>query len=401
MKGDSSSGTVFLRPGREKPVLQRHPWVFSGAIGRVDGEPLDGDIVTIVDRQGRFLARGYYNRHSQISVRLLSWVEDESLSGDFWRERIRASIARRSDLLVDPHTTACRLIYAESDLLPGLIADRYGDVLVLQALTLGIDRRKQDVAALLAELTSPSGIYERSDADVRTLEHLDPSCGPLWGDVPPGEILIKEFGHRFSVDVHAGQKTGFYLDQRINRQLLTHYAQGREVLNAFAYSGGFAVYARSAGAASVVNVDTSEPALDLARRNLELNGYQHGEDEYIVGDVFNVLRTFRDAGRQFDLIVLDPPKFAYSRSQVDGACRGYKDINLLALKLLRPEGILFTMSCTGLVSADLFQKVVFGAALDAHRDVQILQRLSQAPDHPILLTFPEGEYLKGLVCRVV
>jgi len=394
-------GTIILRPGREKPVLNRHPWIFSGAIGRIEGKPVDGDIVEVVDERHRFLARGYINRHSQITVRLLTWAEDEIPDRAFWRQRIQRALEGRRALLQDEATTAYRLIHAESDLLPGLVVDRYSDHLVVQALTLGIEQRKSEIVGILAELLQPEGIYERSDVDVREKEHLGPSTGLLWGKEPADLVEIRENGYCFQVDIKSGQKTGFYLDQRDNRQRLSGYSAGRSVLNAFAYTGSFTVYAAHCGAQQITNVDTSTEALALARSNMQRNGLGERNDEYVVGDVFAVLRQYRDEGRQFDLIILDPPKFAYSRSQVQAACRGYKDINLLAMQLLRPEGILFTMSCSGLVTADLFQKVVFGASVDAQRDVQILEKLSQGTDHPVLLTFPEGAYLKGLICRVL
>ncbi len=394
-------GMVILRPGRERPVLNHHPWIFSGAIGRIEGEPQDGDIVEVRDADKHFLATGYINRHSQITVRLLTWTAGEIPDQDFWRRRMRESVQRREDLLQNERTTAFRLIHAESDLLPGLVVDRYGEYLVIQSLTLGIERRKPEIVQILAELLQPRGIYERSDVDVRAKEHLRQSTGVLWGEEPPPIVEIQENGLCFLVDLKEGQKTGFYLDQRDNRRRLAHYSAGHSVLNAFAYTGGFAVCAASWGAGPIMSVDSSAEALSLARRNMDRNGQGDRGDEYLTGDVFHVLREFRDEGREFDLVILDPPKFAYSRSQLDSACRGYKDINLLAIKLLRPNGILFTMSCSGLVTPDLFQKVVFGASVDAGRDVQILERLSQATDHPVLLSFPEGEYLKGLVCRVL
>jgi len=394
-------GTIILRPGREKPVLNHHPWIFSGAIGRIEGKPVDGDIVEVVDERHRFLARGYINRHSQITVRLLTWVDDEIPDRAFWRQRIQRALEGRRALLQDEATTAYRLIHAESDLLPGLIVDCYCDHLVVQALTLGIEQRKSEIVGILAELLQPEGIYERSDVDVREKEHLGPSTGLLWGKEPPDLVEIRENGYCFQVDIKSGQKTGFYLDQRDNRQRLSSYSAGRSVLNAFAYTGAFGIYAAHCGAQQITNVDTSTEALALAHSNMQRNRLGERNDEYVVGDVFAVLRQYRGEGRQFDLIILDPPKFAYKRSQVQAACRGYKDINLLAMQLLRPEGILFTMSCSGLVTADLFQKVVFGASVDAQRDVQILERLSQAADHPVLLTFPEGDYLKGLICRVL
>ena len=394
-------GRVTLKPGRDKAVKNHHPWVFSGAIAQLEGDPADGDIADVVDADLQFLAKGYINRRSQIAVRLLSWSEDEPVDDAFWSRRVASSIERRHDLLNDGATTACRLIYAESDLLPGLVVDRYGDYLVVQVLTLGIERRRAEILRILAELMQPAGIFERSDVDVRQKEGLPQRVGLLWGEAPPRPLPILENGYRFQVDLGGGQKTGFYLDQRGNRARLGAYARGRRMLNAFAYTGGFAVYAAASGAESVVNVDTSADALAMARTNVAANAGEGRPDEYMVGDVFNVLRQFRAQGRSFDLIVLDPPKFAHSQGQVQAACRGYKDINLLAFQLMAPGGILFTMSCSGLVAPDLFQKVVFGASIDAHRDVQVLERLSQAADHPLLLTFPEGEYLKGLACRVL
>jgi 23S rRNA (cytosine1962-C5)-methyltransferase len=244
-------------------------------------------------------------------------------------------------------------------------------------------------------------VYERSDVDVRGLEGLPPATGTLYGEEPPPEYEILENGYRFLVDIVHGQKTGFYLDQRDNRSALARYAAGREMLNAFAYSGSFSVYAASSGAGPIVNLDASAEALDLARRNTALNGGDRDGDEYVRGDVFEVLRGYRDRGRAFDLIVLDPPKFAPTRKHVDRASRAYKDINLLAIKLLRPGGILFTFSCSGGIDALTFQKIVFGAALDARRDVQVVERMAQGSDHPVLLSFPESAYLKGLVCRVL
>jgi len=382
-------------------VANHHPWIFSGAIDHVEGTPSPGDVVRVVDSSGRFLARGYINRHSQIAIRLLTWEQDEDVDTALWRRRITRAIQYRQALVRSTETNAYRVIHAESDLLPGLIVDRYDDYLVFQALTKGIDCRKQHLVGILAELLAPRGIYERSDVDVRGKEHLASTSGLLWGEEPPEHLDIVENGHHFLVDVKHGQKTGFYLDQRDNRLRLTKYASGRSILNAFAYSGAFGIYAATAGAEKITNIDTSADALDLARSNLACNGLSSRTDEYIEGDVFEVLRQFRDDGRKFDLIILDPPKFAYTRSHIQKACRGYKDINMLAMQLLHPDGILFTMSCSGLISQDLFQKVVFGASVDAERDVQVIERLAQAADHPVLLTFPEGEYLKGLVCRVL
>ena len=420
---------VVLKRGREKPVLNRHPWIFSGAIKRIEGKVADGDVVEVADYRGLFLAQGYLNRRSQIVVRLLSWDEGEVVERDFWRRRLKRAVASRQALADDPSTNAYRLVNAESDLLPGLVLDRYGDHLVVQFLTLGIERWKAELVGLMADLLKPRGIYERSDVEVRKKEGLAQVSGLLHGEEPPDLVEVTENGHRFLVDIKTGHKTGFYLDQRENRQKLTRYCpvplvlgpctcrpwsfgprtkgtgqvprdQGQEVLNCFAYAGAFAVYAAAAGAGRITNVESSAEALELARRNMALNGLADRDDEYVEGDVFQVLREYRDQGRTFDLVILDPPKFAYSQHQVQSACRGYKDINLLAMQIIAPGGILFTFSCSGRVSPDLFQKVLFGASVDAGCDVQIIEKLSQASDHPILLAFPESEYLKGLVCRV-
>ncbi len=411
--------TLVLKPGREKPVLNRHPWVFSGAIGRLEGTAEPGDLVTIAANNGRPLAAAYYNPHSQIRARILTWDIHEPVDEAFWRGRLQRAIDGREPLANDSTTTAYRLVNAEADGLPGLIVDRYNDYLVVQCLTLGIDRRKEMLAGLLADLLQPAGIVERSDVDVRQKEGLGPVTQLLWGESPPESLIIQENGLSFVVDLWHGHKTGFYLDQRPNRAAVCRpaYIAGKEVLNVFAYTGGFAVYAAAGGAKQVTNIDSSVAVLEVAERNGALNngalnnGALNNEtmnneqneyigNEYIAGDAFEVLRYFREEGRRFDVVILDPPKFAYSQSGVERACRGYKDLNWLALGLIRPGGLLATFSCSGLVSADLFQKVVFGAAVDAHRDVQIIEQLAQGPDHPILLTFPESAYLKGFLCRV-
>ena len=395
---------VILKEGRDKAVRNRHPWVFSGAVARFTGDTRsmqDGEIVTVCDARGRFLARGYVNRQSQIVVRILSWDEDELIDGAFWHRRIATAIARRSSLAADPATTAYRLVHAEADLLPGLIVDRYGDFVVVQCLTLGIDRRRETIVEALQGLLSPAGIYERSDVDVRAREGLSPATGVLSGTAPPPTLEIREHDHRFLVDLTKGQKTGFYLDQRENRQALSRYARSQEMLNVFSYTGAFSVYAAASGAGPITNLDTSGEALALARTNMARNSLERPGDTYDQGDAFQVLRGYRDRGRSFDLIVLDPPKFAPTRRHVQRATRAYKDINLLAIKLLRPGGTLFTFSCSGGIDTALLQKIVFGASIDAGRDLQIVAYLAQGPDHPVLLSFPESAYLKGLVCRVL
>jgi 23S rRNA (cytosine1962-C5)-methyltransferase len=398
---------VILKPGREKSILRRHPWVFSGAIDRLEGGPVAlGHTVAVQSAEGQSLGWGAYSPHSQIAVRLWTFDAAVDLTPAFFVERLRAALAARAELHARPDLDAYRLVNAESDGLPGLVVDRYGQYLALQSLSAGVEYWKPHIVAALLDVAVESigpvlGIYERSDADVRVKEGLEPIVGGLVGKPPPDQIAILENGCRFLVQPALGHKTGFYLDQRDNRALLAQFSAGAEVLNAFAYTGAFAVYALRGGATHVTNVDTSADALTLAKANLIANGLAVDSADQVTGDVFRVLRAYRDARRQFDMIILDPPKFADSRSQIESAARGYKDINLLAFKLLRPGGVLFTFSCSGLVSRDLFQKIVASAAIDAGRHVQALRWLSQSPDHPVALTFPEGEYLKGLVCRVV
>jgi 23S rRNA (cytosine1962-C5)-methyltransferase len=391
------SGTVILKRNRAKPVLQRHPWVFSGAIDRIEGETADGDLVDVCDAGRNWLARGYLNRRSQITVRLLTWRRDETVDLGFWRRRLERAIAARQSLAENTGTTAYRLVHAESDYLPGLIVDRYGEWLVIQFLTLGIERWRENLVGLLVDLLDGvQGVYERSDVQVRAKEGLEQRTGVLWGQEPPDLTQVLEQGYRFLVDLKQGHKTGFYLDQRENRARLPAFCAGAEMLDVFAYAGGFSVRAAGAGAAAVTLVESSASALGLARRNVP----EHRAVDYVEGDAFSVLRGFRAQGRRFDVIVLDPPKFARSEREVKRAGRAYKDVNLLALQLLRPGGVLFTFSCSAAVSADLFQKIVFGAAVDAKREVQLFGRLAQGADHPVALTFPEGAYLKGLICRV-
>ncbi len=401
--GNGGRAILRLKPGRDRPVRQGHPWVFSGAVAEVEGQVAPGEQVTVVAAEGEPLAVADVNPVSQIRARILSRDPDTVIDAAFWRARLAAAGARREALSFGAATTAYRLVNAESDFLPGLIVDRYGPYLVMQCLTAGMAGRRRQLAELLAELHQPAGIYERSDVPVREREGLEGVAGPLWGEAPPETVTILENDHRFLVDVRAGHKTGFYLDQRVNRALLgqPRFVAGREVLNLFSYSGAFAVYAAAAGAGPIVNVDTSAPALTLAEANVGLNVPSRPDDEYLQGDVFQVLRHFRDVDRRFDVIVLDPPKFVHRRRDLDRASRGYKDLNWLALRLLRPGGHLMTFSCSGLVTPDLFQKIVFAASLDAHVDAQILAQLGPGPDHPVALSVPDAAYLKGLFLRVV
>jgi 23S rRNA (cytosine1962-C5)-methyltransferase len=395
--------TITLKPGKEKPVLAHHPWIFSGAIARAD-DAHDGDTVDVLDSAGRFIARGYYNARSQITVRVWTW-HDEPIDRAFLRARLEHALAARATLIDHATTNAHRIVNAESDLIPGLIVDRYADIVVMQFLTLGVEKKKQELVELVQELIEPRGIYERSDVDVREKEGLASTVGVLRGAEPPDLVEICENNFRLLVDVKRGHKTGFYLDQRENRKRVGDYLRplprASEILNVFSYTGGFSVYICATNpSARVINLDASSDALKLARENMRLNNCEE-RGEFVEGDAFLVLRKYRDMGKSFDAIILDPPKFVHAQSQVHSGLRGYKDINLLAFKLLKSGGTLATFSCSGQVSAELFQKVVFEAATDAHRDAQILAHLSQSPDHPILLSFPESEYLKGLVCHIV
>jgi len=390
---------LVLKPGREKSLLRKHPWIFSGAVHHVDGGDIaSGETVNLLSFKGDFLARAAFSPHSQIRARVWTFDPEEKVDPDFFHKRVRAALRARDAWYSTHDTDALRLIHAESDGLPGLIVDRYNNVLVLQSLTAGSEYWKDTIANILPEETGLETIYERSDADVRVLEGLPLVAGPLRGASPQLPITIIESNLKFSVNIQSGHKTGFYLDQRANRQRVRELAKGREVLDCFCYTGGFTVNALAGGAKSVVAVDASAEALRLGRENLSLNGMQAESVEWCAGDVFQMLRKFRDEGRSFDMLILDPPKFAPTAAQAKKASRGYKDINLLGFKLLRPGGILVTFSCSGGIDAALFQKIVASAALDAGVEAQIVEHLAQGVDHPVALNFPEGAYLKGLIC---
>ncbi|MEY4631526.1 MAG: hypothetical protein RIQ81_1646 [Pseudomonadota bacterium] len=405
-----------LKPGKEKPVLNRHPWIFSGAIDKKFDDALKGidpgTIVDVCDHGGRWLAFGYFNPNSQIRCRVLGWDRASLPVGpSFWESRLDLAFASRRGLFDPSTTTGYRLVHAEADLLPGLIVDRIGNWLVVQILTAGMARARNSIVEALVRVAGRhmgegvlAGIYERSDEAVRSLEGLTQTTGVLWGNKAPEDgVVALENGMKFRVDIIRGHKTGFYFDQRDSRQTLRDIAGGASVLNTFCYTGGFSVAAGMGGAKHVLSVDVSRPALDICEENINLNrasfpGLSH---DVLEGDVFEVLRQYKEEQKQFDVVVLDPPKFAQTAAHVDRACRGYKDINRLAMQIVKPGGFLFTFSCSGLISRDLFQKVVFSAAIDARRHVHLVRPLSQASCHPVLFSFPEGDYLKGFACRVL
>lgn len=391
--------SIRLKPDRDRSVRRRHPWIFSGAIAGIDGSPEPGDTVLIQAADGTPLGRGAYSPRSQIAARIWTFDPEEEVTSGFFRSRIERALRSR-DPLPRGSRAARRLVNAESDGLPGLIVDLYGRFLVCQFLAAGSERWRQEIVEQLAELVPSEGIYERSDTAARNKEGLPQRVGVLRGAEPPELVEIQEGACVFLVDVKAGQKTGFYLDQRENRARLSGYAAGREMLNCFSYTGSFAVTALKAGAERALNVDSSSTVLELARRTAARNDLDATRFEVAAGNAFGLMRGLRDAGRLFDLVVLDPPRFVDSRRNLRRASRGYKDINLLGFRLLRANGYLFTFSCSGLMPPDLFQKIVADAALDAGREAQIVGRLSQASDHPTDLAFPEGDYLKGLICRV-
>ena len=390
---------LIMKLGREKSLLRRHPWIFSGAMARVEGSPDTGDTVAVRAGCGEFLAWAAYSPASQIRARAWSWDESERIDGGFLLERLRRARDARDRLIAAEAGGAMRLVHGESDGLPGVIVDRYGDVAVLQLLSAGAERWRAELADGVRELTGCACVFERSDADVRELEGLPAKSGVLHGAMPAAGVQIREHGLFYGVDVAAGHKTGFYLDQRDNRKRIGELSRGREVLNCFCYTGGFTLNALAGGAASVLSVDSSGAALAQARDNLAHNDLDAVRAEWQEADVFKQLRVLRDQGRSFDLVVLDPPKFAPTAAFAEKAARGYKDINLLALKLLRPGGLLASFSCSGGVSPELFQKILAGAALDAGAEASIVGHFAAAADHPVLLSFPEGDYLKGLLLR--
>ena len=387
---------VLLKPGKEKAILRKHPWIFSGAINSTTGIPENGSIVRVFSAEKEFLGIGSYSQYSQIRVRMWAF-EDEEINQEFFYERITESIKKRKIFMDRYPDSAWRIVYAESDLIPGLIVDQYNDILVVQFLASGAEYLKEMIIRALTEATRLENVYERSDAEVRKLEGLPDRSGVISGEIP-SSVEIMEGGYRFLVDFQESQKTGFYLDQRLNRRLVANYCKGKSVLNVFSFTGGFSIYAVGAGATSVVSIDSSQEAISLAKQNHLLNNFSMEEHEWLTTDAFMGLRKMRDQNKKFDVIILDPPKFAPTAAHVNKAARAYKDINLLALKMLNPGGILATFSCSGGVSEGLFQKIVADAALDAKVEISLLERLTQGPDHPVNLFYPEAAYLKGLIC---
>lgn len=391
--------SITLNKGKEKAVLQRHPWVFSGALQAVKNKPANGELVKVIAHNQDFLAYGHYNDASRVAVRLLSWEEDVIPDENWWRIRLQNAIATRKSIL-NEHTNTCRLVFSESDYVPGLIADQYGDYLSLQVLTSGLESVKPFILEELQKLTGVKGIFDKSDATSRAHDGLAATEGLLWGELPPDFVEVKENGIKYHINIIEGQKSGFYCDQRENRKLVASHAKGKRVLDCFSYSGGFSLNALANEAAAVVAVDSSALAIETLKKNILLNGFEASKVETIQSDVNKQLRLFKEQDEKFDIVILDPPKYAPSRSALDRAARAYKDLNRLAMQLLEKGGLLATFSCSGAVDIDTFKQIIAWAALDAGKEVQIIHQFNQPADHPIRISFPEGEYLKGLLCRV-
>ena len=392
---------LFLAKGREKSLLRRHPWVFSGAVTRVEGNAVSGETIDVCDFQGKWLARAAFSPQSQIRARVWTFDQQESVDRDFFINRLQTAQQWRTLLAKRDDLTGYRLIAGESDGMPGITIDRFQNFIVLQLLSAGAEYQRANLVAALQHCYPECAIYDRSDVAVRKKEGLPLTQGSVVGEEPPALLPIREHGMQILVDIKEGHKTGFYLDQRDSRLAARRFAANAKVLNCFSYTGAFAVSALMGGCEHVISVDTSQAALDVARQNVELNQLELSKAEFVRDDVFQLLRKYRDEGRKFDLIIMDPPKFVENKSQLAGACRGYKDINMLALNLLSSGGILLSFSCSGLMPIELFQKILADAALDAGRDVQFIEQYRQAADHPVIASYPEGLYLKGFACRVI
>ena len=391
---------VILKKGKEKAAMLHHPWIFSGAIDKIKGKPLNGEIVKVCSASAEFLAYAYYNDQSRVALRLMEWDESKTIDKEWYQEKLRNAIASRKHLL-DADTNTCRLVFSEADFLPGLIVDQYADFLSLQILSAGMENVKEEIIALLKEELNPRGIFDKSDAGARKHENLEATQGLLWGETPPEFIEVRENGIAYHINIADGQKSGFYCDQRDNRALLAAYSKDKNVLDCFCYSGGFTLNSLKHGAAHVTSVDSSALAIETLAHNLELNGFNAAQQLSIQSDVNKQLRVFKEEGKKFDIVVLDPPKYAPSRSALDRAARAYKDLNRLGMLLLEKGGILATYSCSGAVDMETFKQIIAWAALDAGKEVQIIKQFHQPEDHPVRVSFPEGEYLKGLLLRVL
>lgn len=391
---------VLLKKGKEKAVLHRHPWVFSGAIEQVKGKPKNGDIVRLLDGKGVFMAYGFYNDQSRVALRLLEWDENVTVDEQWFRDKVAVAIASRNTLLADGSTDTCRLIFSESDYLPGLIVDKYANHLAVQVLTSGIEKVLPVIIDELNRLLKPESIFDKSDASSRNHEGLETQNIVLAGNHPPERVEVRENGIIYNINIAEGQKSGFYCDQRDNRKIVASYAKGKKILDCFCYTGGFTLNSLQNGATSVTAVDSSVPAIETLKENIILNKFESSKVTSIPSDVNKQLRKFRDEGEFFDIVVLDPPKYAPSRSALDKASRAYKDLNRLGMLLLNKGGLLATFSCSGAMDMETFKQVLAWAALDAGKQVQFIHQFCQPEDHPIRASFPEGEYLKGLLCRV-
>ncbi|HQU45120.1 MAG TPA: class I SAM-dependent rRNA methyltransferase [Pirellulales bacterium] len=401
MTSTQTAARVVLKPRKARPFFGRHPWVLDSAVERTEGGPADGDVVDLISDRDEWIARGIYNGQSRIRVRLYTWRADEPLDEAFWRRRIAAALALRDGLPDGAGKMAVRLVFSEGDGVSGLIVDRYGDYLVVQVSALGMASRLTLLVSVLAELVKPRGILLRHDPDVAKLEGLPPIVGEelAWGESPDGPVFIEEHGLRYGVDLSAGQKTGFFLDQRENRRVAAGYLRGRRVLDMFCYSGAFSLCAsRLGGAVDVLGIDSSPKAIALAKANAELN--EAANVRFECGDAFRALESLAAEGRRFGGIVLDPPKFARRRQAVEEALRAYHKLNRLAVDLLEPDGILVTCSCSGYVTREDFLHTLAEVAARSGRDIQVLEQRGAGVDHPISVTCLESEYLKCFICRV-